>query len=129
MDKKRTKIILVEDDKFLSRMYKTKLEMEGFEVHTAFDGKVGLAMIQKELPDVLLLDIILPELEGWDIIKQMKKDPATKDIPIIVLSNLGSDEDVAKAKLYGVKDYLVKAHFIPREVIAKIKKILNKKES
>ena len=122
---KKVKIILVEDDKFLSRMYKTKLDMEGFEVHTAFDGKTGLAMIQKESPDVLLLDIILPKLEGWDIIKQMKKDPATKNIPIIVLSNLGSDEDVAKAKLYGVKDYLVKAHFIPREVIAKIKKIIN----
>ena len=123
---KKVKIILVEDDKFLSRMYKTKLEMEEFEVHTAFDGKTGLAMIQKELPDILLLDIILPELEGWEIINQMKKDPATKDIPIIVLSNLGSDEDVAKAKLYGVKDYLVKAHFIPREVIGKIKKIINK---
>jgi len=122
---KKTKIALVEDDRFLSRMYKTKLEMENFEVHSAADGKTGLELIQKELPDVLLLDIILPEMEGWDIIKQMKKDPETKDIPIIILSNLGSDEDVAKAKLYGVTDYLVKAHFIPREVIAKIKKYLN----
>ena len=124
MTDKKIKVVLVEDDKFLSNMYQTKLTIEGMEVIPAYDGQQGVEVVKKEKPDIVLLDIVLPVLEGWDTLKEIKKDPAVKDIPVIILSNLGQEEDIKKGQELGAVDYLIKAHFIPREVIEKIKTIL-----
>ncbi|MBU0671291.1 MAG: response regulator [Patescibacteria group bacterium] len=126
MPEKKIKIGLVEDDKFLSKMYQSKLGMEGFEVFAAYDGQEGLDMVRAKKPDIVLLDLVLPKLEGWDVLKALKDDLNTKDIPVIILSNLGQEEDVRKGQAMGAADYLIKAHFIPKEVIEKIRTILEK---
>lgn len=126
MPEKKIKIGLVEDDKFLSKMYQSKLSMEGFEVLAAYDGQEGLEMVKADKPDIVLLDLVLPKLEGWDVLKSLKDDLDTKDIPVIILSNLGQEEDVRKGQALGAADYLIKAHFIPKEVIEKILTILGK---
>ncbi|MFH1366933.1 MAG: response regulator [Patescibacteria group bacterium] len=126
---RKARVMLVEDDTFLSGMYVKKLEMEDFEVLLASDGKQGLKMIQDQPPDLILLDIILPKMSGFDLLKEMKKDKKTKDIPVILLTNLGQKKDVEKGFALGAKDYLIKAHFMPSEVIDKVKNIIKKKHA
>ena len=123
----KVKILLIEDDSFLASMYVTKLNLEGFEVQVAGDGEKGLEMVQNELPALILLDIILPKMSGFDVLKDLKKDKRTKDMPVILLTNLGQREDVQKGIKLGAKDYLIKAHFMPSEVVEKIKKYIGKK--
>ena len=127
MADKKIKIVLVEDDKFLSKMYQSKLSIEGMDVKAAYDGEEGVELIKKEKPDIVLLDIVLPKLEGWDVLEAIKDDMEVKDIPVIILSNLGQEEDVRKGQSLGAADYLIKAHFVPREVIEKIKNVLAEK--
>lgn len=118
------KIVLVEDDAFLAGMYVAKLNLENFEVHLAPDGEKGLKTAQAELPSIILLDIILPKMSGFDVLKSLKENPATKDIPVILLTNLGQRDDVQKGLDLGASDYLIKAHFMPSEVVDKIKKLV-----
>lgn len=120
MPKQQT-ILLVEDDGFLVQMYASKLEMEGFKVLAAVDGEKALRIIKKEHPDLILLDILLPKKDGFQVLKELKQDESVKDIPVVVLSNLGQREDIEKCFSLGAVDYLIKAHFIPSEVIAKLK--------
>jgi len=120
------KILIVEDDNFLSQMYATKLKLEGFEVVAAFDGEKALRLAKKELPDLILLDLLLPKKSGFDVLAELKKDSTVDKIPVIVLSNLGQKSDIDRCFESGAADYLIKAHFIPSEVIAKIKKVLEK---
>jgi len=123
----QNKILIVEDDNFLADIYKTKLELEGFKVTVATDGEKGLKMIQTKTPDLVLLDILLPKLDGFAILETVKQtDSAVKDLPIILLTNLGQNEEVQKGLKLGAADYLIKAHFKPAEVVEKIKKILQK---
>lgn len=124
--KNRSKIILIEDDSFLASMYTTKLSLEGFEVFHAADGKEGIDLIKEENPDLILLDIILPKIDGFEVLELLKQNENTKEIPVIVLTNLGKKGEVEKGKRLGAVDYLIKAHFIPSEVIEKIKKIIEK---
>ncbi|HDQ22771.1 MAG TPA: response regulator [Candidatus Uhrbacteria bacterium] len=126
---KKIKIILIEDDSFLVEMYSTKFELEGFEVISAEDGKKGLEMVKKEKPDIILLDILMPQMDGFAVLDALKKDKEVADIPVILLTNLGQKEDVKKGFEKGAVGYLIKAHFMPSEVVDKIKKILkeNKK--
>lgn len=126
---KMAKVLLVEDDTFLSGMYVKKLEMENFEVLLASDGKQGLRMIIEEIPDLILLDIILPKMSGFEILKEIKKDRKTKDIPVILLTNLGQKKDVERGFALGAKDYLIKAHFMPSEVVEKIIKTIKEKNA
>jgi len=119
------KILIVEDDAFLADIYKTKMEMEGFKVMVATDGEKGLKMIQTKAPDLVLLDILLPKMDGFAILEEAKKAEETKNIPIILLTNLGQNEDVERGLGLGAADYLIKAHFKPAEVASKIKKCLN----
>lgn len=126
-DKKNNKkklILLVEDDSFLAGMYSTKLKMEDFEVELADNGEDALKMVQKNVPDLVLLDIILPRMDGFEVLKSIKNSPKTKDVPVILLTNLGQKKDVDKGLSLGAEDYLIKAHFMPNEVIDKIKKTL-----
>ena len=122
--KTHPKILIVEDDAFLIGIYATKLELEGFTVIQAKDGEAGLKAAQKELPDIVLLDILMPKLDGFQVLETLKKDPKTKKIPVVLLSNLGQKEDVERGQALGATDYLIKAHFVPSETVQKIKKIL-----
>lgn len=117
-------IVLVEDDSFLAGMYVAKLELEDYSVKLATDGESGLELIRKERPDIVLLDIVLPGMDGFDVLKAIKKDATTKDIPVLLLTNLGQRGDVQRGLSLGAVDYLIKAHFMPSEVIEKIKNIV-----
>jgi len=117
---------LVEDDAFLAGMYVTKLNLEGYDVHLASDGEKGLKLAKEELPSIILLDVILPKMSGFDVLKDLKAEAKTKDIPVILLTNLGQRDDVKKGLDLGAADYLIKAHFMPSEVVEKIKKLVKK---
>ncbi|MFA6098849.1 MAG: response regulator [Patescibacteria group bacterium] len=121
----KTKILLVEDDTFLAGMYQAKLNLEGFQVVQANDGEKGLKMAQEEMPQLILLDIILPKMSGFDVLKTLKKQAKTRNIPVILLTNLGQREDVNKGLALGANDYLIKAHFMPSEVVEKVKKLVS----
>lgn len=121
---KNKKILLIEDDSFLAGMYVTKLGLEGFATDLAGSGEEGLKIVKEKHPDLIILDILLPHLNGFDVLGQLKSDPATKEIPVLLLTNLGQNQDIEKGLSLGAEDYLVKAHFLPNEVIEKIKKIL-----
>lgn len=123
-NEKEIKIALIEDDPFLSSMYSTKFEIEGFKVVAANDGAKGVEVITKELPDIVLLDVLMPKMNGFDVLKEIKKNEKTKDIPVILLTNLNQSDEVEKGMELGAVDYLVKAHFMPSEVVEKIKNAL-----
>ncbi|MBI4089823.1 MAG: response regulator [Candidatus Kerfeldbacteria bacterium] len=120
----KPKVLVVEDDTFLAGMYLTKLSLEGFEVELAGDGRDGLKKAQDWLPDVILLDIVLPVMDGFGVLEGLKKDPATREIPVMLLTNLGQRNDVERGLNLGAADYLIKAHFMPSEVIDKVKRLL-----
>jgi DNA-binding response OmpR family regulator len=121
---KAIKIALVEDDPFLSSMYSTKFGLEGFEVVSASDGEKGVELIRQELPDIVLLDVLMPKMNGFDVLKLIKQDETTKDIPVILLTNLNQSDEVEQGMDLGAVDYLIKAHFMPSEVVDKIKAAL-----
>jgi len=118
-------VLLVEDDTYLSQIYQKKFEMEGFKICTADNGEKGLSEAKKKKPNVVLLDILLPKMDGFAVLEKLKADPETKKIPVILLTNLGQKEDVDKGLEVGAADYLIKAHFKPSEVVEKVKKVLS----
>jgi len=124
MTQSKKKILLVEDDTMISSMYKTKFESDGFEVFVAENGAIGLDLAKKEKPDIIMLDVILPQLDGFSVLEQIKQDDSTKNIPVIMLTNLGTEEDKAKGEKMGAMDYLVKASLTPGQVSEKIKQAL-----
>ncbi|OGF23621.1 hypothetical protein A3H09_03515 [Candidatus Falkowbacteria bacterium RIFCSPLOWO2_12_FULL_45_13] len=126
MLKEKIKILLVEDDSFLLGMYAAKFELEGFKVIMAEDGEKAIRASLKELPDVILLDIILPKLDGFEVLKQLKAEGKTAKIPVILLTNLSQRDEIKRGLEMGAADYLIKAHFMPSEVVEKIKRILSK---
>lgn len=126
MPKEKIKILLIEDDPFLLGMYATKFELEDFKVVMAEDGEKAVRLAAKEMPDIVLLDIILPKQDGFEVLKQLKADKATAGIPVILLTNLSQKDEIDKGLKMGAVDYLIKAHFMPSEVVEKIKKVLNK---
>ncbi|MFA5358972.1 MAG: response regulator [Patescibacteria group bacterium] len=122
-------ILLVEDDTFLAGMYKTKFEMENFNVILAEDGFKGFQLAKEKAPDIILLDILLPKMDGFEVLEKVRASGDTKKIPVIMLTNLGQKEDVKKGFDLGADGYLIKAHFMPSEVVEKIKSVLaGKKE-
>lgn len=120
-------VLVVEDDVFLADIYKKKFEMEGFKVTVSDNGEKGLADIKKKKPDIIMLDILLPKLDGFAVLQQLKADKEAANIPVILLTNLGQKDDVKKGLEMGAVDYLIKAHFKPSEVVDKIRKTLNLK--
>jgi DNA-binding response OmpR family regulator len=124
----QNKILLVEDDPMIVRMYQRKLENDGFKVSLAFNGEEGLAAVKNDRPDIILLDIMMPKMNGIETLKAVKADALTKDIPVIILTNLGDrPEDVQKCKELGAADYLVKANVQLKELSEKIKSIITGK--
>lgn len=121
------KVLLVEDDKFLRDICGTKLIKEGFQVVEAVDGQEVLKMIEKEHPNIILLDIVLPSMNGFEVLSQIRAN-ANQDIaktPVLMLSNLGQEDDVKKAMELGASDYMIKSNFTAQEIADKIKKTLN----
>ena len=120
-----SKILIIEDDKFLRELIVSKLAKENYDVLEAVDGEEGIKKIKEEKPDLVLLDLILPGIDGFEVLSQMKNDPAVFSIPVIILSNLGQREDIERGLTLGATDYMIKAHFTPGEIIEKIKSILH----
>ena len=120
------KVLIIEDDPFLSEMYSTKLVEENFEVEVATDGRDALKKVVETKPDLILLDIVLPKIDGFEVLEKIKQDQNLNKIKIIALTNLGQKEEIEKGFRLGVDDYIVKAHFTPTEVIHKVKEILGK---
>ena len=119
-------ILLVEDDPFLIDIYTTKLKESGFAVEVASDGESALRKIKEKEPPLVILDIVLPQLDGWEILRQIKSDPKLKNIKIIILSNLGQKEEVEKGVSLGATKYLIKAHYTPSQVVEEVKQIYGK---
>jgi len=117
-------ILIIEDDKFLRELIVQKLIKEGFEISEAVDGEEGMKKVKEEKPDLVLLDLILPGIDGFEVLARMKEDPVLAAIPVIILSNLGQKEDVERGLKLGAVDYLIKAHFTPGEIIEKVKNAL-----
>jgi len=118
------KILIIEDDKFLRELIARKLEREGYETSEAVDGEEGFKKIKAETPDLVLLDLILPGIDGFEVLSKTKDDVAVSQIPVIILSNLGQKEDVDRGLKLGAIDYLIKAHFTPGEIIEKVRAVL-----
>jgi len=119
------KILLIEDDKFLRELMSKKLVNMEYDVVSAVDGESGLAMIKETKPDAVLLDLILPGINGFEVLERAKKDPEIANIPVIILSNLGQKEDIERGLGLGAVDFMVKAHFTPQEIVNKLKSILD----
>jgi DNA-binding response OmpR family regulator len=115
------RILLVEDDRFLRRAAEAALRRHGYTVLTAADGEEGLRVARSELPDLVLLDLIMPGLQGFEVLKLLKEEGATASIPVIVLSNLGQDSDVQQALAAGAVDYLIKANLALDRLIDRVK--------
>ena len=126
MSKNKTSVLIIEDDSYISDMYKIKLESENFEVATAKDGIIGIKMLEKQKPDIILLDVVMPKMDGFDVLKIIKKNIELKEVPVVLLTNLGQKENVEKGFDLGADSYIIKAHFTPSEVIEKIREVLKK---
>lgn len=121
------KILIIEDEDVLRSVLASKLAKEGYDVITAEDGEIGMEQLRNENPDMLLLDIMLPKKNGYQILEEMHEDEELKKIPVLVISNSGQPVEVKKLLELGACDYLVKADFTPEEVITKMKTCLASK--
>lgn len=126
MDTQKPRILLIEDDAFLVGMYVTKLDFAHYEPLVANAGEIGLMIAKQQRPDLILLDILLPKMNGFRVLEELKRDPATKDIPVVMLTNLGQEQDMARGLRLGAADYLVKVDYEPTEVIEKIRRLLGR---
>ncbi len=118
------KVLIIEDDKFLRELLGKKLSNVGYTAILAVDGEEGLEKIKKEKPDIILLDLILPGINGFEVLEKHKEDSSISSVPVIILSNLGQSEDIEKGLKLGAKDFLVKAHFTPQEIVNKLQMVL-----
>jgi len=121
MDKK--KILIVEDDNFVAEVYLAKLSEMGYETALAQNGEEGLAELKKGKVDLILLDILMPIMNGIEMLEEVKKNEEWKNIPVILLTNIGEKESIQKVREMGVKNYLIKSHFTPAEVIEKVESV------
>lgn len=125
MSENNAAILLVEDDSFISGMYFTKLSGLGFKVEVVEDGEAAWQRLQQDpLPDLVLLDVVLPKKDGFEILEGLRKEERTKQLPIILLTNLGQKPDVERGIKLGADDYIIKAHYTPTEVVDKITALL-----
>lgn len=124
-----TKVLIVEDDKFLSELISTKLDKEGFAIELAGDGESGVKKAEEFKPQIILLDIMLPGMDGFEVLEKLKShsDENLRTVPVIILSNFGQESKVEKGLQLGAVDYLVKANFTTGEIVTKIKEVLSKK--
>ncbi|HQB85317.1 MAG: Phosphate regulon transcriptional regulatory protein PhoB [Parcubacteria group bacterium ADurb.Bin247] len=122
------KILVVEDDKFLRELITQKLAREGYDVVSAVDGEDGVVKVKENKPDIVLLDLILPGIDGFEVLAKIKEDEELSNIPVIILSNLGQRDDVDRGIKLGATDFLIKAHFTPSEIVEKIEAVMKNKK-
>lgn len=115
-------MLVIEDDRFLVKAYEAKLKGEGFSVSVAHDGEEGIAKIEAEKPDIILLDLIMPRMDGFDVLEEMQKHKEWKKIPVLILTNLGQEDDRKRGLKLGAKDYIVKADYSLAQIVDLIKK-------
>lgn len=115
------RILLAEDDRFLRKAAETMLKRGGFTVTAAADGEEALRLAREAPPDLLLLDLIMPKMQGFDVLKALKGDEATIGIPVIVLSNLGQDSDVQLARERGAHDYIIKSNIALEQLVERVR--------
>lgn len=120
------KILFIEDESTLHKTIGEVLTQQGYEMISALDGEIGLRLAKTKKPDLILLDLILPKIDGFGVLKQLKEDKKTKDIPVIVLTNLEGMQDVERAIKMGASTYLVKSNYDLEEVVEKIKNAFDK---
>lgn len=123
-DAKGKYILIVEDDEFISDVYRKKLSMEGFEVALAQDGEEALRLLRNRRPDLVLLDIMIPLKDGFEVLSDLRADPALSDVNVIVLSNLSQSRDMIRAKELGALDYIVKSNVALPDMLARIRRQL-----
>lgn len=117
-------VLVIEDDKFLRELLVRKLSSEGFDVLNAIDADAAFAILSERKPNVILCDLILPGVDGFEILKRIKADPKISDVPVVILSNLGQKDDLDKAMGLGAKDFMVKANFTLDEIVTKVRSIV-----
>ncbi len=119
-------ILILEDDKFLRELISRKLLGEGFKIEEAIDGEEGLKKLENIKPDLILLDLILPGVDGFEVLERIKDNPVLGSMPVLILSNLGQRDEIERGLKLGAVDFLVKAHFTPEEIVDKVKIALKK---
>lgn len=117
-------ILVIEDDKFLRELLVQKLKKEGYQVSETTDGNTGLKQVKEQKPNLVVLDLMLPGIDGFEVLRLVKADQETSSIPVLVLSNLGEKTDIERATKLGAADFMIKSQFTPGEVISRIKSIL-----
>jgi DNA-binding response OmpR family regulator len=126
MENKNKKVLIIEDDPYIADMYAAKFKMEKYEVKLAKNGKKAFEKLQKEKPDIILLDLLMPGMDGYEFLEKFKKEKEFKNIKVIILTNLGQKREVERGLKLGADDYIVKAYFTPEEVVGKIENLLNR---
>lgn len=121
---KNKKVLIVEDEKSLRELLAFKLQTEGFEVSSAIEGNEALQKIEKDQPQLVLLDLILPGLDGFEVLKKIRENPVTAKIPVVIISNLGQKEEIDRGLLLGANDYMVKTNFTPKHIVDLVKRYL-----
>lgn len=124
----KAKILIIEDNEEFRKIYGDRLVFDGYEVLEAVDGEQGLLLMKKELPDLVLLDIVMPKKDGFEVLREMMQDKELKDIPVIVLSVLGEEKDIKKGLELGASDYTMKGFYSPNEILSKIRSLLARKD-
>lgn len=120
-----TKIAIIEDDPVISQMYRMKFEADGFDVQMASNGKSGVDLVKNFLPDMILLDLQMPEMDGAEALAIIRKNSWGKNIPVIILTNMGEEESPKSLKALGIHSYIVKANLTPRQVAQRVKEALS----
>lgn len=118
------KLMVVDDDRFITKVYSIKLTHEGYDVILAYNGEEALEKAKKDKPGLILLDLIMPRMDGFETLERLKKDPKLKKIPVLVLSNLGQETDIERAMELGAEDYLVKSNISLKYILEKIDEYL-----
>jgi len=120
----KKKILLIEDDGFIAQMYGFKFKDTPYEFLVTTSGEEGWEIIKNQKPDVILLDIILPGIDGFELLTRIKNDPELESIPVLLLTNLGQQDNIQKGMALGASDYIIKAHYTPQEVVDKVESFL-----
>lgn len=121
-----SKIAIIEDDPTISQMYRMKFEADGFEVQLADNGKRGVGLVESFLPDLILMDLQMPEMGGAEALAIIRKNEWGKNIPVIILTNLGEEEAPKEIRSLGIESYIVKAELTPRQVVERVREVLTK---
>lgn len=119
-----TRIAIIEDDPVINQMYRMKFEADGFEVHVADDGKRGVEIVKRHQPDIILLDLQMPNMNGVEALTEIRSQAWGKDIPVLILTNLGEEEAPSEIKDLNISSYIVKAALTPKQVVARVKQTL-----